>query len=428
MNHIRNIKEMLNIPTGSRNASTSGFSSLSDSQIFFESQFWHENSQSASQDMSLSSRNSQQSSQEGSDPKFSSSYHTKPLLLGDLKDKTRTSGILDKFEEDKKKAKEKKDSDHLAKECQHIRETLSNIQQLVAGTERNAAVCQIVSEKIDSFTSTLQNNLDNHQGHISQQFKTLVNNMDSQQDVMTQLKETVQKNGDTVAELDSHLQNLKSSLEGLREEQGRQGHMLEEALKLLSALLSEHLSKPRSEGVMDNAMQTSPAPEKSVSSILHNSKLEGTQVTCAPYNAEQHQVEVPRRIGSHLAGKQKFTQRQRRPKKRPLVLSQRSKGAVSDENRQPLVNKQQKPESCDMSTVSSKDSVRPGSLVPLNKERRSSETEGCFITPLSFWSQDSSSSVCLTEIDPILEKLSAEQGSTVQPGSLWQLFDSELDF
>lgn len=39
----------------------------------------------------------------------------------------------------------------------------------------------------------MQNNLDNHQGHISQQFKTLVNNMDSQQDVVTQLKETVQK-------------------------------------------------------------------------------------------------------------------------------------------------------------------------------------------------------------------------------------------
>lgn len=28
------------------------------------------------------------------------------------------------------------------------------IQQLVAGTERNAAVCQRVSEKIDNFTST----------------------------------------------------------------------------------------------------------------------------------------------------------------------------------------------------------------------------------------------------------------------------------
>lgn len=199
--------------------------------------------------------------------------------------------------------------------------------------------------------------------------------------------------------------------------------MLEEALKLLSSL-----SKPRSEGVMDNAMQTSPAPEESVSSILHNSKLEGTQVTCASCNPEQHQVEVPRHNRSHLAGKQKITLRRRRPKKRPLVLSQRSKGAVSDENRQPLVNKQQKPESCDMSTVSSKDSVSPGSLMPLNKERRSSETEGYFITPLSFWSQDSDSSVCLTEIDPILEKLSAEQDSPVQPGSLWQLFDSELDF
>ncbi|XP_049896071.1 interactor of HORMAD1 protein 1 [Epinephelus moara] len=104
--------------------------------------------------MSLSSRTSQQSSQEGSDPKFSSNYHTKPLLFGDFKDKSKAFGTLDKFEEDKRRAKEKTDSDILAKECSHFRETLNNIQQLVAGTERNMSVCQTVLQKFDNFAST----------------------------------------------------------------------------------------------------------------------------------------------------------------------------------------------------------------------------------------------------------------------------------
>lgn len=46
---------------------------------------------------------------QASDPKFSSNYRTKPLLFGELKGKTRPYGILDKFEEDRKKAKENND-------------------------------------------------------------------------------------------------------------------------------------------------------------------------------------------------------------------------------------------------------------------------------------------------------------------------------
>lgn len=48
----------------SRNVSTSSYSSWADSQLFFGTQFWYENSQGISQDMSLSSKNSQQSAQE----------------------------------------------------------------------------------------------------------------------------------------------------------------------------------------------------------------------------------------------------------------------------------------------------------------------------------------------------------------------------
>ena len=46
------------------NATTSGYSSLTDSQFVFGSKFWPENSQSMSQEMSFPSRNSQQSFQE----------------------------------------------------------------------------------------------------------------------------------------------------------------------------------------------------------------------------------------------------------------------------------------------------------------------------------------------------------------------------
>lgn len=42
---------------------TNSYCNFTDAQFFFGSQFWPENSQSVSQDVSLSSRNSQQSSE-----------------------------------------------------------------------------------------------------------------------------------------------------------------------------------------------------------------------------------------------------------------------------------------------------------------------------------------------------------------------------
>ncbi|XP_071351040.1 interactor of HORMAD1 protein 1 [Trachinotus anak] len=435
MNNLRNIKEMLNIPTASRNVATCGYSSLTDSQLFFGSQFWPENSQGTSQDMSLSSRNSQQSSQEGSDPKFTNSYHTKPLLFGELKDKTRGFGILDKFEVDRKKAKEKNDSDLFTKECQHTRETLNNIQQLVAGAERNMGVCQTVLEKFDNFASTLQNNLNDLQSDISQQFETLVNKVNSHKEVMTNLEEKVKKSGDTTAELGSNLQSFKSSLESLREEQEREQNILEEALKLLSTLISEHSAKPSPQRLVDSAIQTSPGLEQSLSDILQDNKLEGTQPLCASYNLEHKQV--PPQDPSCSIGKRKlFLRGHRRRKKRLLVLSQRSKHAVPDENGQSLMkcNKQQNGsaplcEHHDLNTVTGRDSLKPDCLIPLNREKRSSEAARHIITPLSCWSQDSNSSACHTGIESILDKMSAESKTwtPVKPKGLWKLFDMDCD-
>ncbi|XP_074502514.1 interactor of HORMAD1 protein 1 [Sebastes fasciatus] len=431
MNHVKNIKEMLSIPTGSRNVATSGYSSFTDSQLFFGSQFWPENSQGVSQDMSVSSRNSQQSSQEESDPKFSSSYHTKPSLFGELKGKSKSFGILDKFEEDKKRAKEKSDGDTLAKECNRFRETLNNIQQLVAGTERNTAVCQTVLEKFDNFASTLQNNLNSLQSDISQQFETLLKEVSSQKEMMTVLEEKVQKGGDTTTELGSNLQSLKNSLECLREEQEGERNMLEEALKLLSTFVSLHSAKPRPEKVTDSAIQTSPGLEQPFSNVLQNNQLEDTQLTRKSHNLEHDQAEIPPQSPSCIIGKRKSTLRgHRMRKKRALVLSQRSKHTVMKENRQPLMNCDKKQnvstplcERRDPNTVTGQDSLNP------DREIRSI-AERCFITPISCWSQDSDSSVCITGIEPTLEKISAEskRGTPVKPQGLWQLFDMDCDF
>ncbi|XP_008407040.1 interactor of HORMAD1 protein 1 [Poecilia reticulata] len=429
MSYLRNIKEMLNIPAGTRNVASNGYPSLTDSQVFFGSQFWHEHSQGMSQEMSLSSRNSQQSSQEGSDPTILNRYTSKPLLFGDMKDKTRTSGLLDKFEEDRKKAKERSDSDQFFKESQHIRETLINIQQLVAGTEKNTSVCQTIFEKFDSFASSLKTTLESLQRDISQMFETWVNKLSSQKEVMTELEEKLQKNGEATSELATQLKSLKSNLERLREEQEREQKMLEEALKLLNSLVPKPSDKPSPKLVSDSAIQTSPEQEQSVHNILQSCQSEGTQLPNVPCNLK-HQGETSAQGHRRVFGKRRLNQKGQRYKKRPLVLSQSRKQFVPDENTEPVnpCKKSQKTsaplyEIRDQNTLADQQNLSSGGLTPGKRGSRSGVAAGCFINPLSCWSQDSNSSECLAAIEPTLEKL-----SPVKQGDLWELFDSEFDF
>ncbi|KAM9759480.1 interactor of HORMAD1 protein 1 isoform 2-T2 [Menidia menidia] len=427
MNHVRNIKEMLSIQCGSRNVATSGYSSLTDSQLFFGSQFWPENSQNTSQDLSLSSRNSQQSSQEGSDPKSLNTYHSKPLLFGDLKDKTKTSGLLGKFEEDRKKAKEKKDNDLLAKELQQIRETLVSIQQLVTGTDTNTALCQTVFEKMDAFASILNRSLTGLQSDISLKFESLVDKLNTQKQVMAELEERVQKNGETTVELDSNLQSLRSNLQCLREEQERDRHMLQEAVRLLTNLVSEQSAKPTTEAVRDSSIQTSPGWEQSMSILPHN-RLVGTYLKATSCSSNQPQAKRTSQDHRRELGRRKLILKgQRGCKKRPLVLPQRSKCTVLDENSNPG-NNLNKPQSLSSPLLEHCDGdPAASSLTSLNRGSRSSQAGGCIITPLSCWSQDSSGSECLTAVEPILEKLVAKSNmeTAVKLGGLWQLFDCE---
>ncbi|XP_067359309.1 uncharacterized protein [Channa argus] len=255
--------------------------------------------------------------------------------------------------------------------------------------------------------------------------------------MMTELEERVKKVGETTAELGSNLQSVKPSLESLREEQERERNMLNEALKLLSTLISEHLDKPRNERLMESAIQTSPGLEESLSTILQDNKLEDTQLASASNNVEHSQVQVPPMdLNCVIGKKRKRTLRSHRGrKKRPLVLSQKRR-RVSEENSQPIMtcnnrqnNSEPLCECSDLNMLPSRDILSPDCLITLNREVRSSEVAGCLITPFTCWSQDSNSSACLAGIKPILERLSAEPvtGTPVKHENFWQLFDMDCE-
>ncbi|XP_061687475.1 interactor of HORMAD1 protein 1 isoform X2 [Syngnathoides biaculeatus] len=332
-------------------------------------QFWREHSQSLSQDVSLSSRNSQQSSQECSDAKVSSNYQSKPLLFGDQKNKQT---ILDSFEEAKKKAKEKSESDRFAKDCLQIHETLTKIHKIVAKTEENASLCQTVLQKLSVFSSTLEN-VSSVQSDISEQFKTLLNTVNSHKEMMAELGERVQKNGDSGAELAANIQKDVSCLRREQEEaSSKQERMLEEALQMLNGIISEHSGKLCSVKVTDKAMQTSPGQDK------------GTQTA---QNSPTPDSQLPDLDCVVRMKKKKCTSRYRR---RPLVR-RISNHIVVNENSQPVIDCSEQlnvsrpvRQTPDLSKLSV---GGPESSVQSKTKGRPSETTGCFITPLSCWSQ-----------------------------------------
>uniref|UniRef100_A0A8C9KF99 Interactor of HORMAD1 1 n=1 Tax=Panthera tigris altaica TaxID=74533 RepID=A0A8C9KF99_PANTA len=128
--NVWNIKEMLSIPSGSGTTNSSSWnnnqtdhSSLSDSQFLFGSQFCPESSEtlSAPLDSGVYLRHPKQSQQNSldSEPSIFTKYQTKPQLFGgNTNDRGlfplplsvgKSKGLLEQFEEKKKRAKDKCD-------------------------------------------------------------------------------------------------------------------------------------------------------------------------------------------------------------------------------------------------------------------------------------------------------------------------------
>ncbi|XP_072571725.1 interactor of HORMAD1 protein 1 isoform X2 [Paramormyrops kingsleyae] len=167
-----NIKEILSIPPASGVPqkisslipAASDYSSLTDSQFLFGSQFWPDQSQGLSVEMSFPSRTSQQNS-EVNECRVSTSYQIKPYLFGgDSQDKSKVpaltdstnKGILEMFEDVERKAKERDESMltdrvlQLGNIMENIKLTLNSIDGSIESAKR------VILEHLDGLTTTNQ--------------------------------------------------------------------------------------------------------------------------------------------------------------------------------------------------------------------------------------------------------------------------------
>ncbi|XP_060489623.1 interactor of HORMAD1 protein 1 [Panthera onca] len=176
--NVWNIKEMLSIPSGSGTTNSSSWnnnqtdhSSLSDSQFLFGSQFCPESSEtlSAPLDSGVYLRHPKQSQQNSldSEPSIFTKYQTKPQLFGgNTNDRGlfplplsvgKSKGLLEQFEEKKKRAKDKCDSETLYNFISHIRESIHKLQASVEKSEEHlSSRSQSILDCLETVAKTLQ--------------------------------------------------------------------------------------------------------------------------------------------------------------------------------------------------------------------------------------------------------------------------------
>ncbi|XP_045718351.1 interactor of HORMAD1 protein 1 [Mirounga angustirostris] len=175
--NVWNIKEMLSIPSGSGTTKSSSwnnnqtdYSSLSDSQFLFGSQFCPESSETLSAPLdSVHLRQPKQSQQNSldSEPSIFTKYQTKPQLFGgDTNDRGlfplplsvgKSKGLLEQFEEKKKRAKDKCDSETLYNFISHIRESIHRLQTSVEKSEEHlSSRSQSILDCLETVAKTLQ--------------------------------------------------------------------------------------------------------------------------------------------------------------------------------------------------------------------------------------------------------------------------------
>ncbi|KAM9680561.1 interactor of HORMAD1 protein 1 isoform 5-T5 [Dama dama] len=174
--NVWNIKDMLSIPSGSGankssnwNNNQTDYSSLSDSQFLFGSQFCPESSQTLSTplDSEVHLRHPKQSQQNSldSEPSIFTKYQTKPQLLGgETKDGGsfplplslgKPKGLLEQFEEKKKSAKDRCDSETLYNFISHIRESIHKLQTSVEESEEHlSSRSQSILDSLETVAKT----------------------------------------------------------------------------------------------------------------------------------------------------------------------------------------------------------------------------------------------------------------------------------
>ncbi|CAN8186222.1 unnamed protein product [Coccothraustes coccothraustes] len=224
--NVWNIKEMLSTPTAlgpnkfsMRSSTASDYSSLSDSQLLFGSQFCPENAQSAAAPLELGTQPGQQNSQD-SEPSIFTKYQTKPQLFDE---ETREKGslnfgagrvksVLENFEVNKNKIKDKYDREVLSSFISSIKDKLQDLpvcfekfEEMLDSKLKSSLVC------LESLFKTLEDAL---QSHCSLVLKALTEKSQMEQALLEMERRLAAKDVE-ILDMKSSMQLLKEGLESL---------------------------------------------------------------------------------------------------------------------------------------------------------------------------------------------------------------------
>ncbi|XP_055985794.1 interactor of HORMAD1 protein 1 [Sorex fumeus] len=302
--NIWNIKDMLSIPSGAGttkssnlNSNQNDYSSLSDSQFLFGSQFCPESSdtQSAPLDFDVQLKNPKQSQQNSldSEPSVFSKYRTKPHLFGgDSKDGTlfplplsvrKSKDLLKQFEEKKKRAEDKCDSETLYNFISHVRESIDRLQTTVEKSEECLSLrSQFIVDSLETVAKTLRETSRSQKDLLLERVKDTGN---LEQAILEIQKRFEAKQAEFV-EMKSNLEHL----EVLVVQQNKDLQQLGEQLSQLNVpgVLAEIKSLVSFPGVVthvkDSTSQTSPFLAQSLS-VTH-------QEVCASEDSSLQQAQV----------------------------------------------------------------------------------------------------------------------------------------
>ncbi|XP_037684999.1 interactor of HORMAD1 protein 1 [Choloepus didactylus] len=176
--NVWSINEMLSVSSGSGttrssnwNSNQTDYSSLSDSQFLFGSQFCPENLEtlSAPLDFGTNLKHPKQSQQNSLDvkPSIFTKYQTKPQLFGGNSrngglfplplSAGKPKGLSEQFEEKKKRAKDKCDSESVYNFISHFRESIHMLQTSVEKAEEHlSSRNQSILDSLETVVKTLQ--------------------------------------------------------------------------------------------------------------------------------------------------------------------------------------------------------------------------------------------------------------------------------
>ncbi|XP_015495954.1 interactor of HORMAD1 protein 1 [Parus major] len=224
--NVWNIKEMLSTPTAlgpnkfsMRSSTASDYSSLSDSQLLFGSQFCPENVQSAAAPLELGTQPGQQNSQD-SEPSIFTKYQTKPQLFdeetrekGSLNFGTgRVKNVLENFEVNKNKIKDKYDREILSSFISSIKDSLQELkvcfekfEEMFDSKLKSSLVWQ------ETLSKTLEDAL---QSHSSLMLKALTDKSQMEQALLEMERRLAAKDME-ILDTKASIQLLKEGVESL---------------------------------------------------------------------------------------------------------------------------------------------------------------------------------------------------------------------